>query len=66
MGDSHKIHALRAEVARLRQEQLAATDGATYLGWTRAERAAYNERADRIEGLLRTLARLDPTSSFDV
>ena len=45
MADSHKIHALRVEVARLRQEQLAATDSATYLGSTPEERAVYDERA---------------------
>ena len=60
MAKSHKIHALRAEIARLRQEQLAATDRVTYLGWTREERAATDERADRIEELLRELEILDP------
>ena len=60
MADSHKIHSLRAEVARLRQEQLTATDRVTYLGWTREERFAYARRADRIEELLRELEILNP------
>ena len=60
MADSHHIQALRDEVSRLRREQLRETDRATYLGWTLAERAAYNERADRIEGLLRELEIPDP------
>lgn len=60
MADSHKIHALRTEVARLRQEQLTTIDRVTYLGWTRDEHAAYSERADRIEQLLRELEILEP------
>lgn len=60
MAESHNIHALRAEFARLRKEQLAATDRLTYLGWTLEERAAYSERADRIEALLHELEILDP------
>ena len=60
MADSHKIHALRVELTRLRQEQLTATDRVTYLGWTHEERFAYARRADRIEELLRELEILEP------
>jgi len=60
MAESHKIRDLRAEVARLRREQLTATDRVTYLGWTHEERFAYARRADRMEELLRELEILDP------
>ena len=64
MADFYQIQTLRTEVTRLRQEQLAATDSATYPGWTREERADHEKRADRIEDILCELEILDPPFSY--
>ena len=56
MERAHKTSELTAQLASLRQQQLDASDRATYLGWTAKTQADYDGRADLISDLIARLA----------
>ena len=63
MAGLTKLDVLKSELARLRRQQLEATDKATYLGWTQQERIAFKRRADRMAEVLSELSGLDGTAA---
>jgi hypothetical protein len=56
---------LAAEIAELSRQQAKAVHDATYLGWPADERAAYDERSDRIALLRGQLASLNSADEGD-
>jgi hypothetical protein len=54
-----KMAEIAAEIAELSKQQTKAIHDATYLGWRDGERAAYDQRSDRLVFLRQKLALLD-------